>query len=101
MFVHIVFFRLKDDAGNGKSKRENAQEMQRHFHALRGQLPGLLRIDLGIDLLHTPDSADVALYTEFTDRAAYEHYAGHPLHLDIVGFIKGVRTDRDVADYEV
>jgi hypothetical protein len=101
MFVHIVIWRLRDDAENGKSKDENARQMQRQFHAMRGHLRGLLRLDCGVDISRTGDSADVALYTEFEDKAAYDEYYAHPLHLEIMGFIKGVRSERRVVDYEV
>ena len=100
MFVHIVIWRLRDDAENGKSKEENARQMKRLFVNLRGKLPGLLRLDLGIDISRGGDSADVALYTEFADKAAYEHYYAHPLHVEIMGFMKGVRSERRVVDYE-
>ena len=101
MFVHIVFWRLREDAENGQSNAENAREMQQRFHAMRGQLRGLVRLDCGIDVSRNADSADVALYTEFEDKTAYDEYYAHPLHLAIMGFIKGVRMERRVLDYEV
>lgn len=101
MFVHIVFWRLRTDAENGRSADENARQMQRQFEAMRGHLRGLRRLDCGIDISRNADSADVALYTEFDDKAAYDEYYAHPLHLDIMGFIKGVRAERRVVDYEV
>ena len=100
MFVHIVFWRLLDQAPNGKSKEENAAEMKRRFEAIRGDMPGLLRCEVGLDVLHTPDSFDVALYCEFESRAAYEAYVIHPLHKEIGGFIGAVRSERRAVDYE-
>jgi heme-degrading monooxygenase HmoA len=101
MFVHIVFWRLLDNAPNGRSKEDNARELKRRFEALRGSMPGLRRCDLGIDLLHTTESSDVALYAEFESRAAYEAYATHDAHKEIVGFLKELRSERRVVDYEV
>jgi hypothetical protein len=102
MFVHIVFWRLHEVGENGKPAHDNALEMKRLFENLRGKLTGLQRIDLGIDISRNgTDSADVALYTEFTDKAAYEHYYAHPLHVDIMGFMKDVRNERRVVDYEI
>ena len=100
MFVHIVFWRLRDDAENGKSKSENARQMKEQFEAMRGHLRGLVRLDCGIDISRNADSADVALFTEFEDKAAYDEYYAHPLHLDFMGFIKSVRAERRVVDYE-
>jgi hypothetical protein len=100
MIVHIVFWRLADNAPNGKSKHENALEIKWRFEALRGAIPGLMRCELGIDVSHTPESSDVALYTEFESSAALEAYAAHPAHKEIVGFLKDVRSERRVVDYE-
>ena len=100
MFVHIVFWRLTGSAPNGKSKRENALEMKRRFEAMRGVVPGLRRCDLGIDVSQTDESADVALYTEFDSRDAYDGYNVHPLHQDIVGFIRQIKAERRVVDFE-
>jgi len=99
MFIHIVFWRLKESA-NGKSSQENALEMRRRFEALKGVIPDMPRLDLGIDVSRGEASADVALYTEFTSSAAHDVYQAHPAHLEIVAFVKTVVAERRVVDYE-
>ena len=99
MIVHIVFWRLHERAG-GRSKAENALEMKRRFEALRPLMSGLRRLDFGIDFAGTEQSSDVALYTEFDSRAAYEAYYDHPAHKAIAAFIRDVRVDRRVIDFE-
>jgi hypothetical protein len=101
MFVHIVFWKLLDVGGNGRTREDNARELKRQFEAMRGQVPGLRRLDFNSDELRTDESADVALYTEFDSRAAYESYVVHPLHKDVVAFFKGLRSERRVVDYEI
>jgi len=101
MFVHIVFWKLLDVGGNGKTREENARELKRQFEAMRGQVAGLRRLDFNSDLLRTDESADVALYTEFDSRPAYEGYVVHPLHKAVVAFFKGLRSERRVVDYEI
>jgi hypothetical protein len=100
MFVHIVFWRLHERTADGKTKQENALELKRRFEALGGIIPGLVRCDVGIDVLHGTESVDVALYSEFESRAAYEAYAIHKAHQDVVGFLKNVRSERRAIDYE-
>ena len=100
MVVHIVFWRLHEHAG-GRSKLENALEMKQRFEALRPLMPGLLRLDFGIDFAGTEQSSDVALYTEFESRAALDAYQNHPAHSEIVAFIKDLRSERRVVDYEL
>jgi hypothetical protein len=100
MFVHIVFWRLHEPAPNGRTRDENAREMKQRFDAMQGLVPGLLRCDVGIDVLRTAESSDVVLYTEFESRAAYEAYVVHPAHTEIAGFIGTVRSERRAVDYE-
>jgi hypothetical protein len=59
-----------------------------------------LTCSVGIDVAHTPDSSDVALYAEFASRDALDAYQPHPAHQEIVGFLKDVRSERRVVDYE-
>ena len=99
MVVHIVLWRLHEHA-NGKSKQENALEMKRRFEALRPIMPGLLRLDFGIDFAGTEQSSDVALYTEFESRAALDAYQVHSAHKEVAAFIADLRTERRVVDYE-
>jgi quinol monooxygenase YgiN len=101
MIIHIVFWRLHERSANGRTKEENALEMNRRFEALAAVIPGLVRLTIGVDFAHTPDSADVALYSEFESRAALDAYQPHPAHQEIVAFLKDVRTERRVVDYEL
>lgn len=100
MVKHIVLWTLKESA-EGRSAHENALEMKAQLEALRGIVPGLLRLEVGIDFSRTESSADVALYSEFTDRQALAAYQVHPAHVAAAGFANSVRIQRIIADYEV
>lgn len=100
MVKHIVLWTLKESA-EGRSAHENALEMKSQLEALRGIVPGLLDIEVGIDFSRTESSADVALYSEFTDRQALAAYQVHPAHVAAAGFANRVRVERIIADYEV
>ena len=100
MIVHIVVWRLHDEAPNGKTKEENALELKRRFEAMNGLVPGMTRCELGVDISRTGESADVALFSEFESSVALETYQTHPAHKDIVSFLKDVRSERRVVDYE-
>jgi hypothetical protein len=100
MFKHIVLWKLKDSA-NGKSREENARLIKERLEEIANMLDGLRHLEVGFDVLHGDDAADVALYTEFESRAAYEAYNAHPAHKAVAGFIREVRTERRVIDYEV
>jgi len=99
MFKHIVLWKLKDTA-NGKSRQDNARLIKERFEEIANMLEGLRHLEVGLNVQDGDDAADVALYTEFDSRAAYEAYAGHPAHKALVGFIRDVRVERRVIDYE-
>ncbi len=98
MIKHIVFWTLKPTA-EGRPADQNALEIKRQLEALNGRIPGMIRLEVGIDFSRTEASADLALYSEFTDRAALDAYMAHPEHLEVAAFIGRVRAARMVADY--
>ena len=100
MIVHIVLWRLHATA-NGKCKSDNAAEIKARLEALRSVIPGLRRLDVGIDFAGTEQSSDVALYTEFDSREALDAYQIHPAHQEFAAFLAPLRTERRVVDYEL
>ena len=100
MVKHIVFWTLKDSA-EGRSAHQNAKEMKKRLEALNGRIPGLIKLEVGIDFGRTEASADVALYSELSDRNALNHYINHPEHVAVSDFVGKIRHDRTVVDYEI
>lgn len=100
MIKHIVFFTLKPHA-EGRPAHENALEMKARLEALNGRIDGLLMLEVGVDFSRTDASADVALYSEFADRASLDAYQVHPEHVAIATWVGGLRESRTIADYEV
>ena len=96
----IVFWKLKDGA-HGQTKAQNAQDIKNRLEALNGKIPGLIRLEVGIDFLGSPESANLVLYSEFTDRQALDVYANHEAHKAVMPFIAEARNERRVVDYEV
>lgn len=100
MVKHIVFWKLKE-AANGLDKTGNAAAIKQKLESLNGKIEGLIRLEVGIDFLHSAESADVVLYSEFESQEALQYYAAHPLHQEIMPFIAEARNERRVVDYEV
>lgn len=99
MFKHIVMWKLKDDTFNNDWKY-NAAKIKHDLELLSDIDPGILKIEVGIDMLRTNQSYDVVLVSEFADKEAFNQYANHPKHLDVVKFIKEVVISRIAVDYE-
>lgn len=100
MIKHIVVWRLKESV-HGNDKRTNALLIKEKLEALRGKIPGLLKIEVGIDFSATESSADVALYSEFVSREALEAYQTHPAHKAVMPFVGEARSERRMVDYEI
>lgn len=99
MVKHIVFWKLKDEA-NGMSKAENAAAIKQKLEDLNGKIEGCIKLEIGFDFLHSVESADVVLYSEFESKEALDFYANHPLHKAVMPFIAEARSERRVVDYE-
>jgi hypothetical protein len=99
MIKHIVAWRLKDFAqGNGKAV--NARLVREKLEALRGQIPGLLRLEVGLDFSATETSSDVVLITEFASKEDLAAYQVHPAHKAVGVFVREVVAERRFVDYE-
>jgi hypothetical protein len=101
MIKHIVLWKLKEQAGRN-TKQQNALRLKNELEELNGQIPGLIHLEVGININSGgDDDADVILYSEFESREALENYYPHPLHKKIVPFAQSIRIERRVIDYEV
>jgi quinol monooxygenase YgiN len=97
MIKHIVAWRLSEDNDQAVS----AAQIKELLEGLRGQIPGLLHIEVGVNVVTDVNAADVVLYSEFTDLEALKTYQAHPLHQAVVPKVKALTTERRSVDYEV
>jgi hypothetical protein len=100
MIRHIVMFRLKDHA-HGNAKAENIRIIKAQLEALHGVIPGLLRMEVGVDFSASDTSADFVIDSDFSSREALEGYIVHPAHQTVAKFITEARTERRLVDFEV
>jgi hypothetical protein len=100
MVKHIVLWKLQDFA-EGASKQQNALKIKAILEEMHGKIPGLLKLEVGLNFEKSLDAADISLYTEFESRAALDAYQVHPAHMPAKKFIPLVRRERRVADYEL
>jgi len=98
MIRHIVLWRLKGDSPGEKAKL--AGEIKSALESLNGKIPGMLFLQVGFDFSRTPDSSDIALYSEFESREALDAYQKHPEHVKIMPFVSASRIERRAVDFE-
>lgn len=99
MIKHIVMWKVRGD--DATERAANLALLQREFESLRGRVPGLLQLEIGIDDSRVDYACDVVLYTEFTSREALAAYAEHPEHLRVRRALGDLRIARHQVDYEV
>jgi hypothetical protein len=98
MLKHIVLFKLKAKA-EGATKNENAKRIKRDLEALKGKIPQIRHLEVGINSIISEAAYDVALYSEFANEADLNTYSRHPEHLQVAEFMRKVREGRVVVDY--
>lgn len=98
MIKHIVMWNVR--GGTPAEKSSNIDSLKRSFESLRGCIPGLLYLELGVDTSGVDYACDVVLYSEFESQAALDAYAVHPEHLRIKRELADVRIARHQVDYE-
>ena len=98
MLKHIVLFKLKDSAA-GAGKDQNARKLKAEIEALVGKIPQIVKMEVGINAVHSEAAYDVALYSEFSDKGDLETYQKHPEHMKVVDLVRTVAAGRVVVDY--
>jgi hypothetical protein len=91
MLTHVVCFKFADfDA---------AAEAGRRLRAMKGRIPTLVYIDAGVDVTRNDRSYDLALVTRFIGKAGLDAYEVHPVHQEVVAYIKTVAEATVAVDF--
>ncbi len=93
MIKHIVMWTLAD--------KTDAETVKATLEGLKAKIPSIIDIEVGIDFSNTDASADVVLYSTFTNTDDLNAYVHHPEHQAIIPIMQRITTSRKVVDYEV
>ena len=96
---HIVMWNVRGDTPEEKS--EAASFLKSRFEELHGRIPGMKRLEIGIDTSGVDYACDVVLYSEFDTQEALDAYASHPEHLRVRSEVGNLRIARHQVDYPV
>lgn len=95
MIKHIVCFMLKDKS------EENCRKAAEMLETMRGQVPQIIEMSVGVDFLHSERSCDVILEVVVRDREALDAYQNDPYHCGTIKpYMHAVRSGSVSADYE-
>lgn len=96
MIKHIVCFKLKD---NSDSKKNEAAEI---FRSMRGKVPQIKDLAVGIDFLGSARSYDIIIEVTLEDEKALEDYQKDPYHCDVVKkYIHAAQESSISVDYKM
>jgi hypothetical protein len=99
MIKHIVMWNVS--GADAAARARNIALLKAEFESLRGRVPGLLHLEVGVDESRIDYACDVVLYTEFASREALAAYAEDPGHLQVRRALGDIRIARHQVDYEV
>lgn len=82
MYVHIFAFKWRPEATQALIERASAAIL-----AFGGEIPGLMDVFVGPnDSLRGQGYAFAGLM-QFTEKAAFEAYVGHPMHVELLEWL--------------
>ncbi|WP_028219801.1 Dabb family protein [Paraburkholderia oxyphila] len=97
MIKHIVMWKVAGETQ--EEKLESIQKVKSAFDGIADVVPGLTRVEIGVDVSRIDYACDVVLYSEFESQAALDNYITHPAHLKLKEDLAGVRVARYQVDY--
>ena len=99
MIRHIVMWNVRGTSRD--EKLANIEKLKASFLSLRGRIPGLLHLEIGVDTSCVDYACDVVLVSDFASQQALDAYATHPEHLRVKQELGDLRVARHQVDYPV
>ncbi|MNJ45592.1 Stress responsive A/B Barrel Domain protein [compost metagenome] len=94
MIKHIVLFKLKD------SSPESIERTASVLRNMEGRIEQLRSIEVGIDVVKSPRSYDIALVTTFDSLEDLQGYQVHPVHQKVIEHMTEARESQVAVDFE-
>lgn len=92
--THVVLMQFQEPS---PAVLARASELLR---GLRGKIPELRCIEVGLDVLHSGRSYDLALITRFDSLADMQAYQAHPEHTAVLDYLRSVLAASVAVDFE-
>ena len=99
MIRHIVMWKVAGDTDGERAAIRT--QVKAAFEGLRGRIPGMTHLEVGLDFSAIDYACDVVLLMEFESRDALAVYSTHPEHERVRESLAGMRIARHQVDYVV
>ena len=83
MFTHIVLFKAKEPT------EENLKFLEKTFLSMDGNIEELKQLEVGIDVIRSDRSYDIAIITRFDSKEDYLTYDVNEFHVEKVKKVIG------------
>lgn len=94
---HVVTWKV---AGETEQERDAvASELRDRLLSLPPQIDVIRRYEVGVNDAGAADNFDVVLISEFDDEDALSTYVTHPVHQEVVAFVRANTVGRAGIDY--
>ncbi len=94
MLTHIVFFKLHDRSLENKQKFRDALE------SMRGKIPQIRAMEVGVNVVESARAYDVALYQKFDSLDTMQEYQTHPIHQTLLPYLRESSESIVAVDYK-
>ncbi|MFA7405568.1 MAG: Dabb family protein [Pelobacteraceae bacterium] len=95
MITHIVLFKLAEPTS------ENLAATRNKLLSMDGKIDQLRHLDVGLDVIRSERSYDIALTTRFDSLEDLQAYQVHPYHAgEVIPHMKSVCSSIVAVDYE-
>jgi hypothetical protein len=95
MITHIVFFKFVEPT------TANIAATRDKLMAMSDEIPFIVQIEVGVDIVRSGRSYDIALVTRFNSLDDLNSYQVHPYHAGVVvPHVKSVCSSIVAVDYE-
>jgi len=92
MVKHVVMWRYRNKADIGIAIKE--------LESLRGRIPEVVSMEIGVNHLESPASYDLVLITEHENQVALDAYQADELHGEVKAILGKLESERVVVDYK-
>ena len=99
MIKHVVMWKVRGSSAD--ERRDQAEKIRTALEPLRGNIPGMSSLEVGIGSGGDEQLSDVVLISIHDDWAALKGYQVHPAHVEAARVIAGLRIERRVLDFEI
>ena len=95
MIRHIVMWKFKE------GEHDNMLLFRDRLLSLKGKIPEIRAMEVGINMNPSDRSFDAVLVSEFDSMEALGAYSANPLHVEVSEFCRSIRSASHSVDYEI